>query len=403
MDSTEQKTPASPSDSSIWSKAFISLFIANMVMNMGLTMSNSILAKYADSLGAPASQIGMLMSAFAIAALAFKIIAAPAIDTYNKKYLAIFAAVVYATAFFGYSMSTTIPMLMVFRLIQGVGMAFGTAVYMTLISEVLPKDKYSAGIGYFSLGQVIATAIGPSVGLTLVNLMGYKLTYVCNAGILLVSAAFLMLVKYEFKRTKKLKITPGNIIAKEALIPASVMMFLNTGNCVITSFLIVYAGKMDVTTGIGYFFTINALTMLVTRPTVGKLIDKYGLVKIFIPSICCSVFAYFLISVSTTLPMFFLAACLSALGFGACSPAMQTLAMKCVPRSRRGAASSTNYVGQDIGYMIGPSIAGAAAQSLGYVSMWRVMSLPFVIAMVIVFVSRRQITKIEEDFCKREA
>jgi len=38
-------------------------------MNLGQQMSNSLLAKYADFIGAPATQIGMLMSMFAVTAL----------------------------------------------------------------------------------------------------------------------------------------------------------------------------------------------------------------------------------------------------------------------------------------------------------------------------------------------
>jgi MFS family permease len=386
----------------IWNKSFISIFIASMVINMGLTMSNSLLAKYADSLGAPPSQIGMLMSTFAISALIFKIIAAPAIDTYNKKYLSVLAAVVFATAFIGFALSKTVSLLMAFRLIQGIGMAFGTAVFLTMVSEILPKAQYSTGIGYFSLGQVIATAIGPTIGLYLVKLTGFTATYMINACVVLLSAFFVLMIRYQFKRTKKLNITFNNIIAMEALVPAAVLLFLVTGYCVVNSFLIVFSSKVGVNEGIGFFFTIYAGMMLVSRPMVGKLTDKYGLVKVFIPSLSFTVLSFIMISYSRTLPMFLLAAAISALGYGACTPAVQALAMKCVSRSRRGAASSTNYIGQDFGYLIGPAIAGAVTQTFGYVSMWRIMTIPFLIAMLIVFLSRKKIAQIEEIFSKME-
>lgn len=386
----------------IWNKSFISIFIASMVINMGLTMSNSLLAKYADSLGAPPSQIGILMSTFAISALLFKIIAAPAIDTYNKKYLSVLAAIIFATAFIGFALSKTISLLTVFRLIQGIGMAFGTAVFLTLVSEILPKTRYSTGIGYFSLGQVIATAIGPTIGLYLVKLFGFTMTYIINACVVLLSAVFVLMIPYQFKRTKKLSLTFNNIIAKEAIIPAIVLLFLVMGYCVINSFLIVFSNRVGVNEGIGFFFTIYAGTMFISRPMVGKLTDKYGLVKVFIPSLSFTVISFIMISYSRTLPMFLLAAVISALGYGACTPAVQALAMKCVSKNRRGVASSTNYIGQDFGYLIGPTIAGAVTQTFGYFSMWRIMTIPFLIAMLIVFLSRKKITQIEYNFSKME-
>lgn len=47
--SSEWQTPKK-----IWNMMFISIFFANMMLNLGQQMSNSLLAKYADALGAPA-------------------------------------------------------------------------------------------------------------------------------------------------------------------------------------------------------------------------------------------------------------------------------------------------------------------------------------------------------------
>ncbi len=382
----------------IWNRSFISLMFASMVMNIGLAMSNSLLAKYADSIGAPADQIGILMSTFAISALVFKIIAAPSIDTFNKKWLSVFSAAVFATAFVGFALVSDIRLLMVFRLIQGIGMAFGTAVFLTLASEMLPRDKYSTGLGYFTLGQVIARAIGPSIGLYFQKLFSFQATFLFSAGIVLLSAIFIVSVKYQFKRTKKLKIALHTIIAREAFLPAVVIALLTVGNAVINSFLIVFAGKQGVNESIGLYFTVTAITMLATRPIAGKLTDKFGSVKVFVPSLCFTILSFVLISISNQLWMFIVAAFISALGYGACQPAIMALAMKSVSKDRRGAASSTNYFGMDFGNLIGPTIAGYVILNFGYGAMWRIMTIPIIMAVITVVVFRRRIDQIEQDF-----
>ena len=133
------------------------------------------------------------------------------------------------------------------------------------------------------------------------------------------------------------------------------------------------------------------MTLLVTRPMIGKLGDKYGLVKVFIPAFFAFAMAFMLISVANSTWMFLLAAFISAFGYGACQPAVQTLCMKRVPKEKRGAGSSTNYIGQDLGNLVGPVIAGSVVQALGYSAMWRVMILPVVVAFIIVLVFRKQI------------
>ena len=57
----------------IWNAAFISIFVANALMNLGQQMVNSLVAKYADYLGAAATLVGFLSGLFAATALIFKI------------------------------------------------------------------------------------------------------------------------------------------------------------------------------------------------------------------------------------------------------------------------------------------------------------------------------------------
>jgi MFS family permease len=390
---SQQQEPAR-----LWNMMFISIFFANMAMNLGQIMSNSLLSVYANSFGASVTSIGMLMSTIAISAIFFRMISGPAMDTYNRKYIVIMAMLTMAVSYFGFSMSKSIVSLMCFRFLQGAGMAFGNACCLAMVAETLPKDKYGSGIGYYSLAGVVSASIGPLVGLWLVELVGYNKTFIINAAIMLFAAFLASRIRISFKQTKKLKISLNNIIAKEALLPSFLLIFLTMAFCLVNSFLIIFAGEQGVTENIGLFFTVSAVTMLFTRPAVGRLTDKHGFVKVFIPALLCDVVAFFIISVSNNLWTFLLASFVHAFGFGACQPAVQTLTMKNATSDRRGAASSTNFIGMDIGNLIGPMIAGSIAQSFGYVVMWRVMVIPLLIAVSLAFFFRDKITRIEQNF-----
>jgi MFS family permease len=382
----------------IWNRVFLSIFFTNLAMNFGQSTSNTLLSKYADFLGAPATMVGLLMSMFTITAILFKIVSAPAMDTYNKRNLVMLATCVLAVSFFGYGASRTMSWLMVFRLVQGAGQAFANVCCLAMVSEAIPKEKYATGIGYFSLAQVIAQALGPTVGLWLLGLYGYSTTFIISGAIMVAAFLSTMLIRIPFTRTKKLHISLSNVIAKEALIPSAVMMFLYVGFAVINSFLVVYAGKLQVQGNIGLFFTVYALTMLLTRPVLGKLTDRFGLVRVSVPAICLTIVSFFLISAARTLPMFLLAAFLNACGFGACTPSIQSLSMKCVRPERRGAGSSTNFIGMDVGTLIGPVIAGWLAEAIHYPAMWRLITVSQMLAVAILIIFRKKIGMVEEDF-----
>ena len=378
--------------SKIWNRAFVSVFIANALMFLGQQMMNTLVSKYANYLGTAPSMVGFIASSFAYTALLFKLFAAPAIDTFNKKYILTGALLVMAVAFFGYSVSANTTMLLFSRLLQGAGQAFTATCCLALASDALPREKLGQGIAYFSLAQASCQAFGPGIGLYLSRTMGYRTTFAVGASIMVcASIAALNIKNKHVKRDKKFRISFRNLIAVEALIPAVLAFFFAMTNYNINAFLAIFGEERGCGETIGYFFTVYALVMLISRPLIGKLSDQYGFVKVLLPSMVCFAGAFLIISISSNIWMFLLAAAVSAFGYGACHPAVQALCMKCVPVEKRGAGSTTNYIGQDLGNLVGPVIAGFVIQSVGYEMMWRVMIIPVLIAMLIVIVNRQKI------------
>ena len=388
----------SETKSTILSRGFINIFIANVALNTGILMVSSILPLYGDHIGSNATQIGMLVSFYTITAIVFRFVSAPIMDTYNRKYIVIFSTFVIAVAFFGFGISKSFPTLLVFRLIQGCGIAFGNSCCLAIVVDILPKDKFSSGVGYYALASVIGQAIGPAIGIFLVEHFTYQMVFFTGVGIMFVAAILAAQLRIKTARGITLKFSMNSIIAKEALLPSALSLIVGAGVSVITSFLILFARYQGVTSNVGIFFTVYALATVVTRPLVGKLTDRFGFVKIMIPAFFCGLIAFFIIRLSSSLFSFLLAAVVSALGIGACQPALQSLTMKTVKNERRGAASSTNYMGYDVGFLTGPIVAGSIIQSNGYVPMWYVFSAIMLIAALITLIFRKRIMKIESNF-----
>lgn len=383
----------------IWNPLFTTIFIANACMNLSQQMMNSLVSKYADYLGAAATVVGIVASIYSVTALIFKVISGPLIDTYNRRFILSGTMLIMSISFWGYSISGNVPMLIGSRLLQGVGQAFTSTCCLALAADTLPKERFGSGIGIFSMAQAASQAIGPTIALSLENAIGYRMTFLTGCFIMAFAAFLASRIKVPFQKTKKLHISLKSIIAKEALVPALIIFLMSLTYFVINSFLIVYAGKENIS-NIGYYFTVFAGTMLVTRPLVGKLTDRYGLVKVVIPSLVCFMGSFLIISMSRTLAGILLAAVVASFGYGASQPAIQTLTLKCVSAERRGAGSSTNFIGTDLGSLLGPILAGALVDAFGYRAMWRIMIIPVFFAMLIVIMYRRKIKYIEDNFQK---
>lgn len=394
----------------IWNAMFLSIFFANMALNMGQQMSNSLLSLYAKSMGSPADQIGQLMSMFAITALIFRFISGPAMNAFNRKKLVAMGMSFMATAYLGFSFAPVIAdavgvqaisVLKAFRLIQGIGYAFANACCLTIVADTLPNEKFSTGMGYYGCAQVVSQAIGPTAGVFLRDSIGYHNTYLVVFAVMCCAILTSTRVKLAPRKAVPFNLKLNNVIAKEALVPTGIIFFINIGFTAINAFLLVYSEERGIVGG-SLFFTVYALTLLATRPAIGRLTERFGFAKIGIPSVLMTACSFVLIAFSDNLLMLLFAAFVNAFGYGSIQPMLQSLCMKAVPPERRGSASGTSFIGTDAATIIGPMLCGKVADMIGYTPvMWLVMTIPVFAGMATIFLSRNKIKKIEQGFLAR--
>lgn len=400
----------SDNSKTLWNPVFISVFICNIIFNLCAQMSNSLLSLYAKSVGAPADQIGQLVSMFALTALIFRFIAGPMMNAYNRKYLLIMAMFLFGTAFLGFSFSpkisefTGIDVILVmkaFRLLQGIGNAYGNACMLTIVSDSIPKESFSSGVGIFALALSVGQALGPSVGVMLKDAIGYNTAYLAMSVMMYASGMLAwMTIRIRNNGTGKMILNLDNMVAKEALIPATLVFLISLGFTSINAFFLVYAEEKGIH-GASYYFAVNASALMLTKPLIGKLNDKYGFVSVAFPSCILTALSLVLIGYSTSLWHLLAVALINSFGYGAAQPALQSMCMKCVPASKRGSASSTNYIAMDSATLLGPMICGYVAKTTGYTPlMWIAMAILVVIAAAAVLIFRQKLNMIEDDFRK---
>ena len=376
----------------IWTRSFLFIFIINLVINMAQFMMNTLVPKLADALGASAIVIGVVSGMFAVTALAVRPVVGQATIRIRKNHLLAATLAVILLAFVLYSFANSIEMVMAARLLHGAGMGFLAPVMLALASDALPEQRMASGIGIFSLGQAVATALGPSIGLALLAAVGYQTTFLLGAAIL----AGAMVLGFRVKTTPRVRSNGGrftwkSFIAPEAIVPAVVLFFLAGAYSGVNSFIVLYGESLGVV-DIGLFFTAFAIFVLLSRPIAGALADRHGLSTVIIPGMIIFAGAFVLISQAQTLTQFMVAGAVSAFGYGVCQPALQTLAILSVDQSRRGVAGNTNYIGVDLGYLVMPMLAGmvvsgslanGASLPESYSYMYLALLIPVVLGLMI--------------------
>lgn len=96
-------------------------------------------------------------------------------------------------------LSTSVSMMIAFRLFQAIGGGLLPAVTLTILYRVVPREKIGAAMGIYGFGTVFAPAVGPFLGGFLVQYSSWRLIYFINVPIGIVGAllSYRLLPRFE--------------------------------------------------------------------------------------------------------------------------------------------------------------------------------------------------------------
>lgn len=377
-DRREMEPPAS-----IWTRNFILLCLSNLMMFMSMHLLLPTLPVYLLEIGGAQKDVGYVMGAYTICAMATRPITGWLVDSYGRKRIMIFGMVMLLACSTLYKLATSVSLLMMIR--GSHGMAFGivsTAVG-TIVADSLPAARLGEGMGYFGLTTSLSMSLAPIIGFWLVEKSGYSALFIAVA-ILALLAFFCSLslpAAHLPIRTSDSSMTGiwSNLLEKTALPASGVMFFLAVVYGSVLSFISLYAVELGIT-NIGLFFTALALSMLVSRPVSGRWTDHNGTNIVLLIGHLTLLIGMGAIVLSHTIMGFLLAGTALGIGFGFCISTLQALSVRHAPTHRRGAATATFFVSFDLGIGLGTVFWGYLAEATSYQVMYLATLIPLALA-----------------------
>ena len=159
------------------------------------------------------------------------------------------------------------------------------------------------------------------------------------------------------------------IVAPEALPVTWVALCLGLAFGPVMAFLAIFAQGRGVANP-GFFFTVQAIALILSRTFAGYLADRWGRVVVAVPGIVALSASLVLLPGAAGLAQFLLSAAFFGLGFGMAQPATMALLVDRVRPEQRGLAMSTYFTGFDIGISVGSIGFGALLASIDIGAMW---------------------------------
>lgn len=351
----------------LWNRSYIFVLIVSTLTSYSFYMTATIMSKYLVSLGLAITLAGMVVGLFSITSLVCRPFIGFLADRMNNIRLLIISCILQSIGLFGFAFTSYMPLIVLFRIINGVGFAICGTVQVALIVHFIPPNMTGEGIGYIGISQLIGSACAPAAGLAVADWMG-GMNYTFIAAAILPLIAMLMLmtmfgIEPPKKEAAKKNIRFRDIFEPKALyftLPYSTFSFVNG---IIASYLVMFADEKGIGS-ISIYFTMYAVCLFLDRPFSGKLMDKKGMKYPVIPGMLLTALSMFLLGFCGSLPMIMLTGVLRAIGQGAAQPSLQAGCINYVGRDRSGVATSTYYLGGDIGQGIGPMIGGFILESV---------------------------------------
>lgn len=350
---------------------FIFMLVFYAVAQTTYGMISPILAKHITGMGIALSTAGFIAGVVAVTSLVVRPFSGFFADHTNKKHVLIIATSLMGLGSILLGFVRTVPGMLISRIVQGAGYALNGTCVVAMTVDYMPKDRVSEGLGYLGIANIIGLSAGPTLGLELASRIGSGRAIISAGSCVLISTVLMAFFRYKpepvraeenpgfGKALKQIRIS--DLFSAELLPFMFFVAAFSFANSIVSNYLALTCEERGLS-GYSLYFTINAVTLILIRPFVGKLQDRKGLSIVLIPA--------YLIAAAGTVWIIYLAAILKAVGVGSGQPAVQAECLRRLGPQRRGIATSSYYIGADVANGIGPAVGGLLASNFGYTAMF---------------------------------
>ncbi len=376
----------------IWTKDFILLLLITTLSMTAITTQMGTLPLLVAQIGGSKAISGAIVGVLGIAALFVRFPIGLMLDKYGRKILLLIGLLILVIDFTLLNFLQTLLSLFLLRLVQGVGNSVQATASATMTADLIPKEKLSMGLGYFSIAQSVPSAIGPLIGLTVVQNYGFESLF--RVALVLTIIAFILslfvneslLVRETIPQTEvdtSLLKNPGVIF------PSLIMFMIYLAQAGVVAFIAQLALERGIL-GAGYYFTLMSLVSVTVRLCFSSILFRLKRSLVIHVSIFFIIIAYGNIVFASSIIYLLISAILFGIGIANLMPLMNTIVLQSVSDSQTGKATAIFMLSLDVAYGGGAVIWGIIVSVFGFEWMYFFCAMSGVIAWLIYFFHQKK-------------
>ena len=366
----------------LWTKDFVTIAVINAVVFLTHFLLIVTIASYAvDEFHASTDMAGLVAGIFIIGALIGRLGTGRVIEGIGSKKVLIISTMLFIVTSALYFAAVSLSLLIIIRLLHGI--VFGTASTAagTIVAQIIPPSRRGEGIGFYSIGAILAVAVGPFIGIFLIHHANFRMIFALTS--FLAAASFVLSFAvnkpvYE-KPAPESDAADGRFRLSDFLefkaIPISlIILIIGFSYSGLLTLISLYTKEIHLERAASFYFLVYSITVLITRPLSGRLMDIRGANFVVYPSLLLYAVGMLIFSQATAGIALLAAAVFLAMGYGNFISSAQAISIRGVPPHRMGLAIATFFIFLDLGFGIGPYLLGALVGFTGYRALYVIMT-----------------------------
>lgn len=308
--------------------------------------------------------LAMVMGAEALTAILGRPLAGQVGRRLGWKPLIVAGALITAVAGAGYGLTSSVPALMLTRLLLGVGAALMVTAGGAWTVQIAPAARRGQALGLFGLSMWAGFAIGPIVGDAIWRAQSYAGVWTFAVLSPLAGAALASFVPY-VHREEAARAGSWTLFPRPVLRPGVALSLAAMGYSALFTFGILFADTRGWTGGAAMLSTFG-IAFVVGRAAASGLPDRFGATRTATGAALCEAAGLLLLLLSPGRGLAFAGAALLGAGFSMVYPSLALIAVNETPPAERGVAIGAFTSFFDLAVLAAGATLGPVAEHFGY-------------------------------------
>jgi predicted MFS family arabinose efflux permease len=353
----------------LFTRAFILAALANSLLNFAAFLFVH-LPGFLQQLGAGEAQIGRIMAAQAVGAIAAAPVAGHVMDTRGRRVVVLTGVALFILAIAMYlAVRSTGPLVYVVRMLDGAATMMWYTALFTHAADLVPVARRTEGLAIFGISGVVAIGLGAQSGDMILTYTTYRGLF-AGALVLAVMGLTLCMPLRDIRATHSHEREVGRHVlataAQRNLWPVWIAAF---AFFVAVVALFTFMKTFVTTTGagsVGAFFAAYAVVAVALRVFAGRLPERLGTRRTIGVAMSCYAAGLGVLSLATTSSHVIGAGLLCGAGHGYTFPVLLSLVVGRARSDERGAATAFFTTLDWLGLLIAGPVVGLAIERMGY-------------------------------------